>query len=57
MKGIASNFGMIRHPVHDKILNICHVLLTFLILVLQWNPSLRATQDGGLSKEVACHEG
>ena len=34
MKGIASNFGMIRHPVHDKILNICHVLLTFLILVL-----------------------
>ena len=23
----------------------------------QWNPSIKATQDGGLSKEVACHEG
>ena len=26
-------------------------------LVIQWNPSIKATQDGGLSKEVACHEG
>ena len=24
---------------------------------LQWNPSIKATQDGSLSKEVACHEG
>ena len=24
---------------------------------IQWNPSIKATQDGGLSKEVACHEG
>ena len=24
---------------------------------LQWNPSVKATQDDGLSKEVACHEG
>ena len=24
---------------------------------LQWNPSIKASQDGGLSKEVACHEG
>ena len=25
--------------------------------VLQWNPSIKATQDGSLWKEVACHEG
>ena len=24
---------------------------------IQWNPSIKATQDGGLSKELACHEG
>ena len=24
---------------------------------LQWNPSIKATQDGGLSKEVAGDEG
>ena len=24
---------------------------------MQWNPSTKATQDGGLSKEVVCHEG
>ena len=24
---------------------------------IQWNPSIKATQNGGLSKEVACHEG
>ena len=24
---------------------------------IQWNPSIKATQDDGLSKEVACHEG
>ena len=24
---------------------------------LQWNPSIKATQDDGLSKEVACYEG
>ena len=24
--------------------------------VIVMNPSIRATQDGGLSKEVACHE-
>ena len=24
---------------------------------IQWNPSIKATQDGGLTKEVACHEG
>ena len=23
---------------------------------IQWNPSIKATQDGGHSKEVACHE-
>ena len=35
-------------------------LVTFFhteIMELQWNPSIKATQDGGLSKEVACHEG
>ena len=26
-------------------------------LTIQWNFSIKATQDGGLSKEVACHEG
>ena len=24
---------------------------------IQWNPSIKAIQDGGLWKEVACHEG
>ena len=24
---------------------------------IQRNPSMKATPDGGLSKEVACHEG
>ena len=24
---------------------------------IQWNLSYKATEDGGLSKEVACHEG
>ena len=24
---------------------------------LQWNSFIKATQNGGLSKEVACHEG
>ena len=24
---------------------------------LHWNLYIKATQDGGLSKEVACHEG
>ena len=27
------------------------------ILPVQWNPSIKATQDGGLSKEVAWHGG
>ena len=26
-------------------------------ITLQWNPSITATQDDGLSKQVACHEG
>ena len=25
--------------------------------IVQWNPSIKATQGGALSKEVACHEG
>ena len=24
---------------------------------VQWNPFIKAIQNGGLSKEVACHEG
>ena len=24
---------------------------------IQWNPSRKVTQDGGLSKDMACHEG
>ena len=34
-----------------KVMNLC--------CLIQWNPSIsiKATQDGGLSKEVACHVG
>ena len=27
------------------------------LLGIQWDPSIKATQDGGLSKVVACHDG
>ena len=27
------------------------------LMKVQWNLSIKATQNGGLSKEVACHEG
>ena len=33
------------------------VMNIFTMINLQWNPSIKPTQDGGLSKEVACHDG
>ena len=38
-----------------KSLEVLFLLIT--MMQIQWNPSKKAIQDGGLSKEVACHEG
>ena len=32
-------------------------LLKVFFCKIQWNASVKATQDGGLSKEVVCHQG
>ena len=49
--------------MHNAKTSVCQTTLKqiqaegFVRRKIQWNPSIKATQDGGLSKEVACHEG
>ena len=38
-------------------ISIKDLAATVEIIRIQWNPSIKATQDGGLPKKVACHEG
>ena len=38
-------------------IEISEHLTNFAEKLIQWNLSIKATQDSGLSKEVACHEG
>ena len=52
--GIGSANEMRRYSVTLALIGRAHVQKD---LWIQWNPSIKATQDDGLSKEVACHEG
>ena len=47
--------GIQRFLSQQQKLNYFFIL--FLKKKLRWNSYIKATQNGGLSKEVACHEG